>query len=363
MGEWFNFDTFGHALVISLDTEYQADVMPPDRETDDDDSIPHIVNDIVSYQMLAVSEEGRAVEAIFYCDTGIRIALTELIEAARRLLGLKPKQLRAASKHMRHKVPAQVLLLSHFGAAEWAALRDREKLGEILQIIRKAPVSLGTVAYKVKMNNRTVECGLTVADTTLIAPAGKGRLAALGDVVGVPKLELPHGAIKRMRGFMQEDPKMFADYGVNDCRITYAYYAKMHSLAKGRIGLPKMPLTLGGFGVEGYREYTGAEGLNRLLGLIKVPGYRRTQIEKTLSRQVADAFFAPAFSGGLNVAIQGEFTNTLVVDLDFASCYPSAAASLPALTWERDRSVEDPREICDILLDTLNQYQTSTIAL
>lgn len=344
MGAWFKFDTFGHELVISLDTEYQS---------------AGAYNDIVSYQVLAVSTQGRAIELLFYCDAGSRMALSEIIEVTRKLLGIKPSTL----KFSQARSPAPILLLSHFGAAEWAAVRDRSKLGSVLQNIRKVPVSLGTVAFEVNMSNRLVVCGLKVADTTLLAPAGKGSLAALGEVVGIPKLALPQGAITRMREYLGEDPGMFASYGINDCRITYAYYARMHDLAKNTLGLANMPLTLGGFGVAGFRQHVGQLPLLKFLGLEKTKGFRKTSIEKSHSREVADAFFGPAFSGGLNVSVEGRFNNTLIMDLDFRSCYPSAAATLPVLDWEASFSQTDLGQLSDDVSDMITAYRASPVAL
>ncbi|MFG6511037.1 MULTISPECIES: hypothetical protein [unclassified Sulfitobacter] len=346
MGPWFKFETFGHELVMSLDTEYQSQGR---------------TNDIVSYQVLAVSSAGRAVELIFYCDDGKRLALSEIIETCRTLLGIKPASLSMPSK--RSKTPAPVLVLSHFGTAEWAALRDRRKLGAILDNIRRVPISLNTVAFDVCMNNRNKTIGLKVADTTLLAPTGKGRLAALGEVVGVEKLELPDGAIKRMRAFSDEDPALFADYGVNDCRITYAYYARMYDLAINALHLERMPITLGGFGVAEYCGYIGEYDLLEFFGLEKVQEGRKTTTVRTTDRELTDGFFAPAFCGGLNVAIPAEVKNSLIVDLDFVSCYPSAAATLPVIDWTESDQDIDPNALTKLVTDTLDQYSSTPIAL
>ncbi|MEO9684083.1 MAG: hypothetical protein ABJF86_12195 [Tateyamaria sp.] len=344
MGAWFRFDTFGHELVLSLDTEYQNDGPQ---------------NDIVSYQALAISAEGRAIELIWVCEPGVRMSLAEICEIVRKLLGIKPRRLEMP----KGKIPSPILLLWHFGAAEWAALRDREKLGDVLQIIRKVPVSLGTVPMEFKLNNRMVKCGIKVADTTLLAPAGKGSLAALGEVVGVPKIVLPDGVIARMRGYLGEDETNFAAYGINDCRITYAYYSRMQELANDVLGLPNMPLTLGGFGVSGYKIHAGNKALLEFLGLIKVKGYRKTSIEKSPEREIVDGFFAPAFCGGLNVAIEGEFKDTLVLDLDFRSCYPSAAATLPILDWDVSEHSKEIGPLLDASSDMQSVHSASSIAL
>ncbi|WP_417249288.1 hypothetical protein [Celeribacter sp.] len=350
IGDWFRFDTFDHELVISLDTEFQ-------RDGD--------VNDIVSYQVLAVSS-GRAVEGIFYCQSGVRLGLDDIVDACRSLLGVQPKRLKMRDrKRGGGYLPAPILLMSHFGGAEWASFnqKSREALGGVLNIIRKAPASLGTVPFEVVMNKRKESCGLKVVDTTLLAPAGKGSLRALGEVVGVPKLELPDGAISRMRDFQISDPVTFAEYGVNDCRITYAYYARMHELAVDMLHLPVMPLTLGGFGVSGYREYEGSYNLLKYLGLVEVQGYRKTERVKSRGREMADGFFGPAFSGGLNVAIQGEFDDTLILDLDFTSCYPSAAALLAVPDWETARSTCDWQDFAGNAEDFLSDHGSVHVAL
>ena len=318
-------------------------------------------NDIVSYQVLAVSSAGRAVELIFYCDSGKRLALGEIVETCRSLLNIKPAQLKYTGP--RSKTPAPVLLLSHFGAAEWSALRDRKALGSVLDNIRKVPISLGTVPLRVTLNNRSETIGLKVADTTLLAPTGKARLAALGEVVGVKKLELPDGAIKRMRAFSHEDPAMFAEYGVNDCRITYAYYARMYDLAVNTLHLERMPITLGGFGVAEYCDYISQDDLLAFFGLQKTTEGKKTVIARSTERELADGFFAPAFCGGLNVAVPAQVDNSLIVDLDFVSCYPSAAATLPVIDWTRPIRDIDPHALARVVNDTLDQHNSTPIAL
>ncbi|MEP3597448.1 hypothetical protein, partial [Parvibaculum sp.] len=300
-----------------------------ERQTDDPTEGKR--NEILSYQVVAVTDDGNWCEVIFHVRDNHRMSLSEIIDETRRVLNIKPSALRGT----------EVRVLTHYGVAEWAALRDREELAPILQLIRKVPVTLGAQPVQLRMNNRPVKLKLSVADTQLLAPDTKKSLGALGEVVGIEKVKLPEGAISRMGALRDENRLLFEEYGITDSRITLAYYLKMGEVARDELGLEKMPLTTGAMSVATFVNSMKEKEYLRMFGLKKERAYRRTTIVPCEGRAMVEPLFAQAYAGGLNNATPGEVRpdeGRVVVDIDFTSAYPTAAAQLPILDWSgKDR--------------------------
>lgn len=306
-------DALGAAMVMAYDTEWQAR---------GDGS-----NDVLSYQIAAFEPAGgRWVEFVIYVEDDQRATLADLIEETRVRLGLRPKDLQRR----------EILVVAHFGAAEWSALRDRVELAQHLQLIRRVPVTLGAVAVKLRMNNRPVQVMLRSIDTYLLAPDGNQQLAKLGDVVGIPKVTLRPGAIERMAELRDTDPSLFELYGIQDARVTLGFLMRMIDTAKRELGLTTLPLTTGGISVRAFLDSVGEEAYLEIFGLEKIRQHKKTRIEQVPARAHTESFFAMGFSGGLNNAVPSVVApgdNRVVYDIDFVSAYPAAAATLPIIDW------------------------------
>ena len=118
-------------VIVGWDTEYVERVAPNGEQ----------YNEIVSYQFSAVWRERGSywfIEGIIYPPTGTRLSLSVLAGHILRACGIGYR--RAAKCH--------VLLVAHFGVAEWAAMRDRERLArEHLNDIRGVPVSFRSFTH------------------------------------------------------------------------------------------------------------------------------------------------------------------------------------------------------------------------
>lgn len=314
-------DTFGAKLLIALDTEYQS--VPPSAGESEK-------NLILSYQVVAATDCGKWCEIIFHVWNGHRMSLSEIINETRKVLNLNVKEL----------TREEVKVISHFGVAEWAALRDRKSLARILQIVRKVPVTMAPEEILIRMNNRPVRINLSIADTTLLAPETKKSLAALGEFVGIDKIQLPQDAIEQMESLREEDRDLFELYGINDSRITMAYYLKMCRTALSELGLEKVPLTIGAMSVNTFINRAGDQNYQEIFGLEEEITYKKKK--KLVScdfRNAVEHIFTAGFCGGLNNATPGEVRadeNRVVLDIDFTSAYPTAASMLPKIDWSGD---------------------------
>lgn len=95
-------------------------------------------------------------------------------------------------------------------------------------------------------------------DTLLLTPNKMG-LDAVGELIGVPKLELPEGYDKSdMERLLKEQPEFFEEYALRDAEITVLYGLRMRQFARG-LGLAQMPVTIGSMAAQWFIQRTGAE--------------------------------------------------------------------------------------------------------
>lgn len=82
-------------------------------------------------------------------------------------------------------------------------------------------------------------------DTMLLTPGTQG-LDAAGDLIGIPKLDLPEGYVKsEMLHFLQERPEEFAAYALRDADIAVRYGLRMRKFVTEELGLRGLPPTIG----------------------------------------------------------------------------------------------------------------------
>jgi hypothetical protein len=314
----------GASMVLAYDTEYQTG-----KEQ----------NEILSYQVCAYEPRGRWCEFVIHVKKGDRLTRDEIIDVTRLHLRVKPQRL----------MKPGVLVVSHYGAAEWAALQDRKSLAGSLQLIRKVPVTLGWSETVLRINNRALTCKLRAMDTFLLAPDNAKGLKKLGDTVGIQKVDLPEGAIEDMASLRETDRKLFEEYGINDSRITLAYLIHMIDLVQRELGLDDLPLTVGGIATKAFVSSMSERDYLAAFGLEKRARYRKkAEIVPGLVREWADGAFRDGFCGGLNNAIPVRILvidGRVVFDIDFVSAYPTAASTVPLLDWRNPERVQDTPDL------------------
>lgn len=182
---------------------------------------------------------------------------------------------------------------------------------------------------------------LSIRDGLAHAPAGKGKLADLGQAVGYPKLEVPEGWISRMTEYRRLHREDFLEYGANDAVIVLEYASALYGDHQA------LPLTLSSAAARSIRETikrdeglpsTGAfnlvfGGLTRatatnenVVGIEEQQDYYRKR--DLLPVDGASATWqhacANAFRGGYNACNEIGFFGYQTHDYDLISCYPTA---------------------------------------
>ena len=315
-------------LIVALDSEYV------EREG---------ANFVLSYQMSAIYFNNfpfnQFVETIILAD-GQRRNLGDLIGIILRAFKISRKA----------ACGLKVLLVWHFGVAEWSCLKDRKKVSaEHLKVIHKVPVTIKPQKFKVNLGSKNyAEIKLTIFDTHLLAPAEVKSLKSLGQICVNKKMNLQEGEIEQMDELLKTDAKRFTEYAINDTRVTLEYLLRFAADYEQLTGIKSLPITLGSGAVKSYLKElelkAGSTGRDLVFGcerrqivdrrgrLVK----RRYQVN---CRRFTETFAADCYMGGMSAAYYlGKYLcsgDQIILDLDFAGAYPTSLALLPMIDWQR----------------------------
>jgi hypothetical protein len=234
----------GFDIVMGLDTEYQELLV---------NDVPEL--HILSYQYTAVLRVGPGqytlVENILYTKSPLRcdrLSYDDILHDMLKRFGIGRRRARGM----------RVLVLSHFGVAEWGAMRDREAIARAhLTAVRGVPVTFKDMPLRVvdgHDNSATLEVQLR--DTGLLSPQGKAKLEDLAETTLHKKLALTAWEKAHMADLRSKDPERFAAYAIGDTRVTLEYYVSfMRTYAELFPNVDALPLTLGDASVKAYIAY------------------------------------------------------------------------------------------------------------
>jgi len=272
-----------------------------------------------------------------------------------------------------------VLLVAHFGVAEWAALRGRVRLArEHLKDIRGVPVSFNSFKLKIDFgNNNYASVPVTLRDTYLLVPADMRSLDAVGHVTTFKKVDIAQDDKVAMDTFLTRDPVAFEVYAINDCRVALEYYLEFMQAYEAMFDVSqKLPLTLGDATVHAYLRWLDQHSILTQAGVLgketrKVTNQRGWESKATVnvsSRQFTEALASAAYRGALSQAYEHGQTcvgpEEVILDLDFAGAYPAAMAVLPVIDWaESVVAVTGLTEIVDGLQPITGSVHGGTVPI
>lgn len=200
---------------------------------------------------------------------------------------------------------------------------------------------------------------ISVRDTMCFAPSDSKSLEALGDTVGVPKLEVsPPYSKDDMRTFMQGDLQAFCEYAINDSVITLVYAGELWGYNK------EMPVTItsastrvavlvikSAFGLSetddvGFDfEFRGLHKVKK--GLSAFMGNKSGYIENTSLEPVSDdarilqEYARNAYKGGFNGCLRPGYYEEHNFDYDLENAYPTCMALVSDVDWSNPIAFEE----------------------
>jgi hypothetical protein len=356
-------------LLLSFDTEYYKD--PVDEG-----------NCILSYQYVFGSGDlENSIKGIIYPENmkkSGRISfddfLVEVIED-----GLL--------KGIIDSWPTDIILCAHFLRADLFTFKDAfTNIKTKIKGIRKTVASLDDpygvdleAVMKTRIDKEALKLwstsgndyhlNVTFYDTMLLAPAGYQSLKAVGELVGVPKLEIPKPfSIERMNEYFETDRAGAEEYAINDAIISYLHMKLMIDFCK-ELGVNRVPFTLGGLAVKACTKSLENGGVDKVKGAKKTEylelfGFTSTKIERwveregkpsgfitsshnvlTPSRMVYEQLATETYSGGRGENYHtGPTPDSFFNDFDIPSCYTAILNVLRPLDYDAaymSKSVSD----------------------
>jgi len=232
----------GEPVHIGIDCEYQYDDVTKS-------------NKILSYQFFLYSPSG-TFSGIVYLKKGKRIDFNQFLGVIIKF---------AKTNKLITHLPKIAYVYAHFMRADithfqnfWSSMHsDLDALrGTVASI--KADYSSDfsnddSVKFKPEplylkdTHSHTFRTYVRFIDTLLITPGGQG-LDAAGELIGIPKLELPVGYSKsEMSRVLEEQPEFFKQYAIRDAKISVLYGLKMRQFVEDELHLKRLPMTIGSF--------------------------------------------------------------------------------------------------------------------
>ena len=296
-------------------------------------------NRILSYQFcLLNADSGKLAKLIIYPKNGKRISLEN---------GLTRAILKARREMVIDNVPRKFIIAGHFTRADLTTFSDFGYFKRRTDAVRKTYATTEMpLSLRLASNEGPVSCRAVIIDTMLLAPAGTS-LEKLGNLLGVPKIDLPEGYSKdRMDIFLRDHPALFEEYALTDAVIPALWVVKTYGLLLDRLGIKKKVVTLGGAAVELVKEQAKAKGieLHEFLG-------REKKKKRPLAHLVPQiAIAAQSYHGGYNIATALGFSpeGSELHDLDIRSAYTTALAFIGIPEWHSARQCTEPDQLAVI---------------
>ena len=318
--------------IIGIDAEWQTN---PDGKS----------VSVLSYQWFGLDED-REWSGIHYPDL-------EQSERSKRLTISQWVSLALQQGYRRRAWPGRIVLACHYTPAELSVVSDFGRLKTRIDLVQgtsfvSARQPFTRTCYDKSRNAHPVTIHLI--DTMLLAPPDGKSLAALGELLGYEKLELPTGYAKdQMQLFLEEQPDLFEQYAIRDAEITARYIRRIEQQC-GELGLDNYrPVTIGGLAQRTFLQRLEQEGrtYDNIMGVrqdrVRQGGY--TNRERNYQNRLADRheqLAIDSYHGGRNECFLFGFHDGIFTDYDLEGAYSTALAAIVEPDYENLKETTDP---------------------
>jgi hypothetical protein len=249
--------------------------------------------------------------------------------------------------------PKNVYLCAHFSRADLTTLSDFQTVVRQMDCCRNTlttlmrPVKIAFTEDEPEDENTNVY----VRDSLLLTPEGKGKLEAIGELIGYPKVDISPFKKDRMDLLLEQDPDLFRRYAMMDPKISVQYVKRITELAAGLWEADVPPVTIGGCATKFALHTWRANKIDShaVLGteVIKIKAYKRThtEVQKLEKRALYEQHARNSFAGGRNEAFYfGAAPQSHYFDYDLKGAYSTAMAYLGMPQWNKLRATTDIEE-------------------
>lgn len=347
----------GETLYAGFDTEYQHNAITGQ-------------NEIISYQVVGQTQRGQC-SVIVYPKSGAKHHRWTFEALVGHLIAEMFEQ------ELLDEVPKQVVVFGHFLRADLTTFSDfwknqKTTLRGVSRTVTSAMQDYGVDVQalgkrKAGKDPHVIEAPsgekyrtkVRFVDTLALSPNGSG-LAVIGELIGLPKLELPDGYTKdEMCQFNDGQPELFEAYAMRDAEIALAYGLRMFKFATVELGLSKCPITLGAMGVAvflnmlhesgvdkrdafGEREIT-TQHWNAKLGR----PHTKKELVPTDARELFEHLAIRCYLGGRNECFTcGPSDVGTFYDFDLSGAYTTGMVDIRSLDYNRAFMSSDLDDYC-----------------
>jgi hypothetical protein len=295
--------------------------------------------------------------------------IEQVLIAALEVGMVTPERLREADdRHPRNRRDGlRIVLCGHFTRADLPGFADFNVLKSKFSAVRKTYTTIMMPhVFTARPGNYRPVVSVTLRDTRLLTPAGYGSLAAIGNMLGLPKLAIPDVAdeagatvpgIKRMDLVQRRHPEVFDAYARRDAEVALTYLTKMQELAY-EVGVAEIPPTIGSMAVRMFRA--NCTDYMSFMGRVPDPE-RKNALMPHHAISLNQGIWANGFHGGRNQSFaHGIFEapeGRQWHDIDVASAYTVAMAAIPTIDWDRSSSPHRLEEIATTEAATVAQVR------
>lgn len=222
-------------------------------------------NTVLSYQAYCINAQGKSLGLVYYPAEGKRFSFEKFIARVIedcRAIGLIKKWPRKIIV-VAHFLRADLTTFSNFwGLKTQVKAQGGSVVGRVLtgsgygvdETVERARKAKPAPIVLRDRNRREQQSIIEFVDTLFLAP-NKSPLSALGAMLGLPKVEIPHGfSIERMDELLAGNKEAFEQYAQRDAEIAVRYALKVRDFLGGQFGLQKLPRSLGAVGVSVFRR-------------------------------------------------------------------------------------------------------------
>lgn len=345
----------GPTVFIGFDSEY----VPGDEHTD---------NTILSLQFYLLGECG-PFQRVVYPRSSAKKDRPSLDRVVVSLL------LDAMESGAILEWPKMVVICGFFLRVDLQAFGDLATFKNKIENVGGRPASVKT-SIEVELDDE--EVARLLRNRTVITPDRDGTLRALkvrfidvgghvamgtslaqiGELLELPKLDLPTGYAKdRMDLLLAGDKPAFEEYGLRDAEIAVRFYMRLLDFAKTVTGKPTLPATASSLAVRMFTKDLEDSGVdfNEAFGVTEASSTywnpkkssvaTRTEKSPTPMRAINESFIASCYSGGRNECYAFGPTDVGVFnDFDLAGAYTTGMVDLRHIDYESFWHAHDPTD-------------------
>lgn len=281
-----------------------------------------------------------------------------------------------ARTHNVRNIPTNVYLVGHFTRADIPAFANFQELTKYMSAVRSTFVTTNDHFQSVglaSVDGEEIKLKVFLRDTMLLTPQSSKSLKALGELVGVEKVELApdketyRQIIKNMDKLRHEDWDLFRRYALTDAEICVRYMERVITQYKAVTGKFKVPITLTGIGVDLLLKSWADAGIDHLAVLgqeIVHQGYFNKSKGRFIRERKAveiavvhreTVFVNECYHGGRNEQFWfGPCFTDDWSDFDLSSAYPTAMSLIGLPDWH---AIHDSKNLDDFGPETLGFIQ------